>query len=103
MDLSKTLEFELDEVMNAKELVESSKSERPMRKELLKTLETQIEVLKATIPHTQAAEIPDDVIQETFSIDDLDYILLSKMLEVLSDGDEIPILRGENHGKHKSV
>jgi hypothetical protein len=63
----------------------------------LESMETHIDVLKAIIPHTRQVELPEDVQIYTTPIDDLDHVLLGKILDVLSDADEIPILKEEGN------
>lgn len=93
MDLSQTVEYKIEEVENAKELIRCSGSKHPVREQLLESMETHIDILKATLPHTRQAELPDDhPIYET-PIEGINHVLLGQMMDVLADADEIPILK----------
>ncbi len=93
MDLSQTVEYKIEEAKNAMDFIEGSSSRHPIREQLLESMETHIDVLKAILPHTRQVELPDDVPIYVTSIEDLDHVLLAQMLDVLSDADEIPILK----------
>jgi len=99
MDLTATLEYKIEEVKNAKDLIESSRSRHPIRDNLLESMETHISVLEAILPHTRAAELPDDVQVIHTPIEGLDHVVLGRLLEILADGDEIPILKEDRDGR----
>ena len=93
MDLTQTLEYKIEEVRNAKDLIETSHSKHPIKDQLLESMETHIDLLKAMLPHTRQAELPDDVLIYETPIEGINHVLLGKMLDVLSEADEIPILK----------
>jgi len=93
MDLSQTVEYKIEEVKIARDFIECSGSRHPIREQLLESMETHIDILKATLPHTRQVELPDDhPIYET-PIEGINHVLLAQMLDVLADADEIPILK----------
>jgi len=93
MDLTQTVEYKIEEMNIAKDLIECSNSRHPVREQLLESMETHIDILKAMLPHTRQVELPDDIPIYVTPIEGINHVLLGQMLDALSDADEIPILK----------